>query len=137
MKRRMNVCAMCRRKFYPSMEHRKYCSDKCAGIAKKQSKRRFDLRLKEVRLTRRIKRAKLRTPRPAEIHVPGSVFSTLATLGHDIDFTPMAMEGFTPTNAMPGTSAKIAVLTERIRSGQPPWHPQDCRSHDEIADFAQ
>lgn len=30
-----------------------------------------------------------------------------------------------PTQAMPGTAAKVEVLRQRLESGQPLWHPKD------------
>lgn len=33
-----------------------------------------------------------------------------------------------PTQALPGTPEKLAVLIERHRLGQPLWHPQDAES---------
>jgi hypothetical protein len=33
--------------------------------------------------------------------------------------------GAAPTSALPGSEAKIAVLTERVRLGQKLWHPED------------
>jgi hypothetical protein len=32
-----------------------------------------------------------------------------------------------PTNALPGTAEKVAVLAARFRSGQRLWHPRDAR----------
>lgn len=32
-----------------------------------------------------------------------------------------------PTKALPGTEAKIQVLTERVQKGQRLWHPLDAR----------
>jgi hypothetical protein len=43
------------------------------------------------------------------------------------DFEPAAMESaqFASTDAMPGTKEKLDVLADRVRKGQPLWHPWD------------
>lgn len=43
------------------------------------------------------------------------------------DYEPAAMDSgqFACTDAMPGTKEKLQVLAERLRSGQPLWHPLD------------
>jgi hypothetical protein len=30
-----------------------------------------------------------------------------------------------PTDALPGSERKLAILAERLRAGQPLWHPRD------------
>jgi hypothetical protein len=35
------------------------------------------------------------------------------------------------TTAMPGTTEKLDVLADRLRQGQPLWHPRDRMSYDE------
>ena len=47
------------------------------------------------------------------------------------DFEPKEVEyeDFEACGAMPGTSAKLTILAERVRMGLPLWHPadrQDC-----------
>lgn len=34
-------------------------------------------------------------------------------------------EGTEATKALPGTTEKLDVLAERLRQGQPLWHPRD------------
>lgn len=43
------------------------------------------------------------------------------------DFEPATMESaqFAATGAMPGTKEKLEVLADRVRKGQPLWHPSD------------
>lgn len=43
------------------------------------------------------------------------------------DFEPPDIEDseFRWTEAMPGTREKVEVLSERVRSGLPLWHPRD------------
>lgn len=41
------------------------------------------------------------------------------------DFDPVGGEGFRPTDAPPGTRAKLEVMAERVRKGWPLWHPED------------
>ena len=51
------------------------------------------------------------------------------------DFEPgVAASPVRPTGAMPGTSAKLDVLAERLRLGLPLWHPRDRVSYDEELD---
>jgi hypothetical protein len=48
------------------------------------------------------------------------------------DFAPdLDADGFTPTNAMPGSAAKVATLEARAAAGLPLWHPQDRRHYDD------
>ncbi len=50
------------------------------------------------------------------------------------DFEPQdesAQEHFEATRAMPGTPDKLDVLAERVRLGQPLWHPADRHDYDE------
>jgi hypothetical protein len=41
---------------------------------------------------------------------------------------------YSPTGAMPGTTAKLDVLAERLESGLPLWHPNDRRDCEESSD---
>ena len=41
-------------------------------------------------------------------------------------------EGTEATKALPGTSEKLDVLAERLRQGQPLWHPSDCRDYEHL-----
>ena len=54
-----------------------------------------------------------------------NVFEAILQCGHDEDFSPSADEGFCPTDAPAGSSAKINVLAERIQKGLPLWHDED------------
>jgi hypothetical protein len=49
------------------------------------------------------------------------------------DFEPTDMESqqFVATKAMPGTTAKLSVLAERVRLGLPLWHPSDRQEYDD------
>ena len=35
------------------------------------------------------------------------------------------------TRALPGTNEKLKIMADRVRKGQPLWHPEDCRTYDE------
>ncbi len=53
------------------------------------------------------------------------------------DFEPKSQveqERFRATGAMPGTTAKLDVLAERVRLGLPLWHPSDRQDFDEDED---
>jgi hypothetical protein len=38
---------------------------------------------------------------------------------------------FPPTQALPGTAEKLAVLSARVQQGLPLWHPSDRRTFDD------
>ena len=54
-----------------------------------------------------------------------NVFDAILETGHDENFVPTITEEFCPTDAPAGSSAKVEVLSERIRKGLPLWHPED------------
>jgi len=49
------------------------------------------------------------------------------------DFEPEEHDStdYASTQALPGTDAKLAVLSERVSRGLPLWHPKDRQSYDE------
>jgi hypothetical protein len=70
-----------------------------------------------------------------DIAVPTSVLEAIK-LGL-WDFEPQEetlQEHFRATHAMPGTPDKLDVLAERVRLGQPLWHPADRQDFDEATD---
>jgi hypothetical protein len=70
-----------------------------------------------------------------EIAVPTSVLEAIK-LGL-WDFEPpdeTLQEHFRATHAMPGTPDKLDVLAERVRLGQPLWHPADRQDYDDPTD---
>jgi hypothetical protein len=52
------------------------------------------------------------------------------------NFEPAKVDAqhFPPTRALPGSEEKLAVLSERLQSGLPLWHPGDRLCHDESSD---
>jgi len=44
---------------------------------------------------------------------------------NDVEYTPVITEDFRPTNAVPGTLAKLEVLSRRFCNSNPLWHPSD------------
>lgn len=54
-----------------------------------------------------------------------NVFEAILKYGHDEDFTPMAGEQFSATDAPAGSEAKIEALRQRVQLGQPLWHMED------------
>jgi hypothetical protein len=54
-----------------------------------------------------------------------NVFQAILESGHDEDFVPTATDAFTPTDAPAGSRSKIDILAERVRRGEPLWHPED------------
>jgi hypothetical protein len=54
-----------------------------------------------------------------------NVFEAILECGHDEDFAPVETDDFSPTDAPAGSRVKLRILAERVRSGQPLWHPED------------
>ena len=54
-----------------------------------------------------------------------NVFEAILECGHDEDFVPVATDEFLPTGAPAGSRQKLDVLAERVRRGEPLWHPED------------
>lgn len=54
-----------------------------------------------------------------------NVFDAILECGHDEDFVPVATDEFGPTDAPAGSREKLDVLAERVKRGQPLWHPDD------------
>lgn len=66
--------------------------------------------------------------------MPNSVLDAIK-LGY-WDFEPEEVETgeFAATGAMPGTSAKLSILADRVRQGLPLWHPSDRQDCEEDED---
>jgi hypothetical protein len=54
-----------------------------------------------------------------------NVFEAILKYGHDEDFAPTQGDDFEATEMPAGSSEKLDVLAERIRRGEPLWHPED------------
>lgn len=54
-----------------------------------------------------------------------NVFDAILECGHDEDFVPAVTDDFRPTNAPAGSREKLDILAERVRRGEPLWHPED------------
>lgn len=54
-----------------------------------------------------------------------NVFDAILKYGHDEDFVPVADLEFEPTTAPAGSREKLDVLADRVKRGQPLWHPED------------
>jgi len=54
-----------------------------------------------------------------------NVFEAILKYGHDEDFLPDENDDFEPTECPAGSTDKLNVLAERVRRGQPLWHPED------------
>jgi hypothetical protein len=54
-----------------------------------------------------------------------NVFDAIAEFGHDEDFVPVETHDFRPTSAPAGSAEKLEVLSQRVASGLPLWHPED------------
>jgi hypothetical protein len=65
-----------------------------------------------------------------------NVFEAIAVFGHDFDFEPSPAPDFEPTDAMPGSLEKMAVIIDRLERGLPLHHPQDRVCCDGLSDSA-
>ena len=54
-----------------------------------------------------------------------NVFEAILKYGHDEDFAPNVDVDFVGTTCPAGSREKLDVLAERVRRGQPLWHPDD------------
>lgn len=54
-----------------------------------------------------------------------NVFEAILSYGHDEDFAPTKTQQFSGTQAPAGSRAKLKVLAERVRRGEPLWHEED------------
>jgi len=54
-----------------------------------------------------------------------NVFEAILKYGHDEDFAPEVDAQFSATECPAGSQEKLEVLAERVRLGQPLWHPSD------------
>lgn len=54
-----------------------------------------------------------------------NVFEAIVKYGHDEDFSPSEGYEFERTECPAGSRAKLDVMAERVRRGEPLWHPDD------------
>ena len=54
-----------------------------------------------------------------------NVFEAILKYGHDEDFAPTETDEFEATAYPAGSREKLDVLAERVRRGEPLWHPED------------
>ena len=54
-----------------------------------------------------------------------NVFEAILECGHDEDFTPRATDDFNATDAPAGSRKKLDVMADRVKRGEPLWHPDD------------
>ena len=49
------------------------------------------------------------------------------------DFEPGELDSteFPSTGALPGTDDKLTIMAERLRNGEPLWHPSDRMTYDD------
>jgi hypothetical protein len=69
--------------------------------------------------------------REKEVTVAHSVLDAIRAGIWDFEPTDLQQELFEATQAMPGSSEKLAVLTRRVAQGLPLWHPADRRICDD------
>ena len=63
--------------------------------------------------------------------MPHSVLDAIKVGIWDFEPEEIEDEDFDATSAMPGTTAKLDVLAERVRNGLPLWNSQDRMDYDE------
>lgn len=63
--------------------------------------------------------------------MPKSVLDAIACGVWNFEPEKIATADFAPTQALPGTESKLAVLSERLKLGLPLWHPNDRRHYAE------
>lgn len=66
--------------------------------------------------------------------MPKSVLEAIKEGEWDYEPRELDAEHFRPTHALPGTNEKLSVLAERIRRGEPLWHPSDRLTYDDRDD---
>lgn len=63
--------------------------------------------------------------------MPHSVLEAIKMGIWDFEPDDQEVSRFEATKALPGTAEKLAVLSARIKKGQPLWHPSDRRCFDD------
>lgn len=66
-----------------------------------------------------------------EVTVTHSVLEAIRAGIWDFEPTDSQQDDFEATQALPGSSEKLAVLTRRVAQGLPLWHPADRRTCDD------
>ncbi|MHB8903375.1 MAG: hypothetical protein ACYC6Y_31820 [Thermoguttaceae bacterium] len=69
--------------------------------------------------------------------MPKSILEAIKIGLWDFEPTELSAGQFPRTDAMPGTAAKLSVLADRIRCGQPLWHPEDRDEVDDVCPAAE
>ncbi len=62
--------------------------------------------------------------------MPHSVLDAIKMGIWDYEPDEQTSTEYEPTGAMPGTAEKLEVLSQRVRMGQPLWHPNDRITYD-------
>jgi hypothetical protein len=71
------------------------------------------------------------TPEVKEVTVTHSVLEAIRAGIWDFEPDNAEQDAFEATQALPGSSEKLAVLTRRVALGLPLWHPADRRTCDD------
>jgi hypothetical protein len=66
--------------------------------------------------------------------VPNSILAAIKQGDWDYEPPEVNKEMYDATEAMPGTSAKLDILAERVKKGLPLWHPHDRLHYDSAED---
>lgn len=67
--------------------------------------------------------------------VPQSVLDAIKSGIWDYEPEECESNQFDSTNAMPGTSEKLEILSARVSQGLPLWHPDDRQTYDDTIDL--
>lgn len=63
--------------------------------------------------------------------MPKSVLEAIQEGYWDYEPEKVGPERYDSTTALPGSPEKLTILAERLRHGEPLWHPSDRRSYDD------
>ena len=64
--------------------------------------------------------------------MPSSVLEAIQQGQWDFEPAQVASDRFSPTGAVPGSDEKVSILAERLRRGEPLWHPSDRRDYENL-----
>ncbi len=65
---------------------------------------------------------------------PQTVLEAIRMKLWDFEPTPSGQDDFEACASMPGTTAKLSILADRVRRGLPLWHPGDRRDLEEAVE---
>jgi len=73
-----------------------------------------------------------RTSQHKELVVPNSILDAIKLGYWNYEPDQVPETDYNATRALPGTSAKLKIMAERIQRGLPLWHPADALSFEDL-----